>query len=103
MLVLPCLADFVPGTEDIPALDDMKFSEDVTSFDVPQGQILIVTGTTATSQKEIEQFYSNNLPALGWVQKGRGKFMRGSDVLEIETSSVASQQNVKFNLTLSNE
>ena len=96
-------ADFVPGTEDIPALDDMIFSEDVMSFDVPQGQILIVMGTTSKSPKEIERFYHNNLPALGWTPKKSGKFIRGNDVLEIETTSQNSKQNVKFSLTLSNE
>ena len=100
---LTCLADFVPGTEDIPALEDMVFSEDVTSFDVPQGQILIVTGTSAKSKKEIESFYRKNLTALGWISKGNGRFVRGNDVLEIETTLGAAKQNVKFSLTLSNE
>ncbi|MBP5344483.1 MAG: hypothetical protein J6Y85_05380 [Alphaproteobacteria bacterium] len=103
MWALHVWAGFVPGTEDIPALGDMIFSEDVTSFDVPQGQILIVMGTTSKSPNEIERFYRNNLQALGWTLKKSGKFVRGNDVLEIETTSQNSKQNVKFSLTLSNE
>ena len=103
ILSVTCWADFVPGTEDIPALDDMIFSEDVMSFDVPEGQILIVAGTTSKSSTEIMDFYRKNLSSLGWTPKGGGKFIRGNDILEVEITSDNSKQNVKFNLTLSNE
>ena len=102
-LAVSAWADFLPGTEDIPALDDMIFSEDILSFDVPEGQILIVNGTTDQTQAEIERFYTTNLTALGWKKKTNSKFVRGNDQLSIDIETVKSHQNVKFSLTLSND
>ena len=96
-------ADFLPGTEDIPAMDDMTFSDDVLSFDAPEGQILIISGTTKRTPAEVNRFYKTNLSALGWTAQGRGKFTRGTDSLKIDIERTSTQQNVKFNLTLSNE
>ena len=102
-LAVSARADFLPGTEDIPALDDMTFSEDVLSFDVPEGQILIVSGTTNQTRTDIERFYETNLTALGWQKKTVSKFVRGNDQLSIDIESEKSHHNVKFSLTLSND
>ena len=102
-LATSVFAGFLPGTEDIPALNDMVFSEDVTSFDVPEGQILILSGTTHKTLSEIEQFYKTNLTALGWSSTGKNEFKRGNDSLKLDIDSSSNQRTVKFNLTLSND
>lgn len=96
-------ADFVPGTEDVPAIDDMVFSEDVVSFDVPEGQILNVVAQTKKSASQIQQFYATNLNAMGWQKSGTNRFVRGRDVLELEIASEGNKRIVRFNLLVPSE
>ena len=97
------VAGFVPGTEDIPALDDMVFSEDVVSFDVPEGQILNVVAQTKKSAAQIQQFYATNLVAMGWQKSGTNRFVRGRDVLELEIVPDGNKRTVRFNLMVPSE
>ena len=95
-------AGFVPGTEDIPAMDDMVFAEDMVSFDVPEGQILVASATTKASDESIYKFYRSSLLALGWQQNGKGVFVRGKDRLEINVTHGMTEQQVRFNLSVFN-
>ena len=97
-----CQAEFVPGTEDIPAMDDMVFSEDMVSFDVPEGQILVAAATTQSSEKAIHNFYRESLNALGWNMVKPGVYMRGKDRLDVTVQEGVKERQVKFNLALFN-
>ena len=95
-------AAFVPGTEDVPAMDDMIFSDDIVSFDVPEGQILVIIGTTSSSVQTINNFYQESLNALGWQLIKSGSYIRGKDHLDIVVSGGKTKNEVKFNLTIFN-
>ena len=102
MLCCVARADFVPGTEDIPAMDDMVFAEDIVSFDVPEGQILAALATTKASDESIYRFYQSSMLALGWQQSSKGVFTRGKDRLEINVVHGIKEQQVRFNLSIFN-
>ena len=93
------MADFLPGTEDIPLMPGMQLSEtDDFSFDSPMGQVLTVTATTDQTAKEIYQFYDSALISLGWERRSAGAYVRGRDSLKLTFPAAGK---VQFDITLS--
>lgn len=92
-------ADFLPQTDDVPLMDGITINApDDFSFDTPAGQILVFEGTTQLSVKSIQSFYAKTLTALGWTQKEKDSYVRGSDTLKL---SFPSPKKVRFDITLS--
>ena len=93
---------FLPGTEDIPQMVGLQNVEEEASFDNPAERLLLVGAQTKLTQKKVLQFYKEALTNLGWVEKGSGKFERGTDSFLIEIASEGGINRVQFRLSQRN-
>ena len=94
----PVLADFLPGTDDIPLMDGLSLPDiNDFSFDTPAGQILTFDANTSFSKKQVLSFYQKTLTAMGWQQSKSGYFTRGNDTLILSFPQAGS---VHFDITL---
>ena len=107
LLTLLCLlmtgvrvyADFLPGTDDIPLMDELSLPEsDDFSFDTPAGQILIFEAQTTQSATAVRSFYDNTLTALGWTRDKQDFYHRDGDTIQL---SFPKKGIVRFDIMLS--
>ena len=95
---------FVPGFEDIPLMTGMTYPEDGTiSFDSPEGRFIQVYMNSSDnfSRENIEGFYSESLPSLGWQRLKGSKnncYFRDDEQLCIDISGKNAPFVVRFEL-----
>ena len=95
--------NFIPGTEDIPLMENLAMDENETiSFDTPAGQIMQVQAKTNLSPKAVQTFYENTLPAIGWQKNGPNSYHRGQDKMTLSTKTTGTTTIVKFQMTIPN-
>lgn len=101
--ILPIWAQtFLPGTEDIPQMNELTEVEELASFDNPAERMLLVGAKTKLSFSKVLEFYQESLSNLGWKNKGKGKFERGLDVFSIELNSDGDDHQIQFRLSQRN-
>lgn len=61
------MANFVPGTEDVPLMKEMTLIEEPMLFDKPEGRVVITTFITPAPWEKITSFYKDILPNFGWA------------------------------------
>ena len=98
----PALAQFLPGTEDIPLIAGLKNVEETASFDNPSERMVLISAETKLSSKKISSFYKQTLNNLGWQEIRPNFFKRGNDTFFIEITSSSSTNQVQFRLSQSN-
>lgn len=97
----PSRADFIAGTEDVPQMQSLMNVDDLSfSFDTPEGRIVeVYQQTTIASQQQIETFYRNALPALGWAPTQTNTYERDGETLALFFDKKDKILFVRFVLT----
>lgn len=88
---------FLHGMEDIPLMTGLyEIPEETLVFDKPEGRIVHAAAASENAGKrEIESFYNNTLPRMGWRSAGAGAFVRQGEELQISV-----QQNEGYSLVM---
>ncbi len=97
---LPSQAAFIEGTEDLPQMRELVPIEDLSmSFDTPEGRIFqSYQQSESLSQKQVEAFYKETLPALGWTEVKKNIFEREKEQLSLSFEKVNHILIVRFEL-----
>ena len=86
--------------EDLPLMQGMyELPRESLTFDTPQGRIVETTIETSDSKKKVLEFYSQNLPALGWDTKDHMAYVRDDEQLTMEFGHAERGTLVHFTLT----
>lgn len=94
--------DFVSGFEDIPLMQGLADSGNVVSFDNPDGHFIQnrLTADDSIAKPDIEKFYSESLPHLGWTKaKASDCWQREDEQLCIVVTNTGSPLVITFELT----
>lgn len=82
----------------MPGLEEIK--DQAMLFDKPDGRIASVMAASKTlSAGDIDRFYAESLPQLGWKKTGENQYVRGSDRLLMELSKKPPLTVVHFTLS----
>lgn len=75
---------------DIPLMDGLQIEPELGfAFDSPSGRIVMIFASTALSDVEIRQFYSETLKNLGWKIQG-DSWVRAAESLSISQVQTAN-------------
>lgn len=96
----PVQAAFIEGAEDLPQMDELMQVDDLSmSFDAPEGRILQSYQQSETlTQKQVETFYQETLPALGWTEVKKNVYERDNERLTLTFESQKGLLIVHFEL-----
>lgn len=73
---------YLPGTNDVPAHDELVIIDEfMTIYDKPSGRIVDLRADTAVEFAEIDQFYADTLPQLGWDESSDDCYLREDEEL----------------------
>lgn len=76
---------YLADIDDLPLAPGLIEDPDArVSFDKPAGRIVEAAATGASSGNDVRIFYTQTLPALGWVARGGTRWERGDEALRIE-------------------
>jgi hypothetical protein len=93
---------FVSVMEDVPLAPGLTETGTALSFASAEGQILQAAAVGAVKRADIEVYYAQALPALGWStdpEAGALVFKRGRELLAIDiTASAPGVSEAKFRL-----
>jgi hypothetical protein len=93
-------AGFVAGTEDIPLMPGLDNDEStLIVFDKPQGRIVEVETRGKVTRAEVEKFYAQSLPELGWATDGKQRWRRDGEGLRLAFKGRDGDLRVAFSLT----
>lgn len=77
-------AGFISTIEDLPLMPGLVEEEGGMVFDSAQGRIVQVYAVGWVSEGEVNAFYVETLPQLGWRSEGPGVFSREREILKVE-------------------
>ena len=101
--MIPALAQsFLPGTEDIPLMNELTQVEETASFDSPAERMVLISAQTKKNKNDVLKFYKQTLTNLGWQIKNNNQFERGSDSLVIEITPNGKVNQIQFRLSQRN-
>lgn len=95
-LMLPAVADasgnparFLSAIKDVPLMPGMhEDTERTFVFDKPEGKIVeTVIVLNVVTLAQAQEFFSENLPPLGWERTANGTFLRDGERLTIAADS----------------
>ena len=90
---------YVPGTEDIPLMEGASLVEEKPSiFDVSQGRVSVSRIVCSWKGSEVENFYRQTLPNLGWIRLSKNKYQREEQFLDIKTDLLKEKTLIIFEL-----
>ena len=90
---------FVEGFEDLPLAPGLvNVPEAGTGFDKPTGRIVVAYAQGKVPKAEIERFYKNTLPQLGWARQPGGSYLREGERLTIEFLGAEGTVTVRYTL-----
>ena len=91
----PAMAEdvfFAPNMPDVPVTEQMMMVEDSDfSFTSDNGLMSEVIYQTPQSVSDVQKFYAETLPSLGWDKTSAGVYRRLGDVLAIRIEKDAAQ------------
>ena len=88
---------FVIGIEDLPIFDSLEVDEDnLIIFDKADSRLVTVNLYGDVNLGEVKQYYENILPNLGWKMINKKKYIRDSEILDLEYE----KKNKRVYLTL---
>ena len=91
--------EFVEGLGDIPNFKNMQNVEDsFILFDKVEGRYLYSEVEGDYDKKEINDFYKNVLPNLGWKKLNNNQFERGNEILDIKYERIDDLTKVLFSI-----
>jgi hypothetical protein len=79
-------AAFFEALYDVPVMPGLEEAKDqALLFDKPDGRIASVVAASKTlNAADINRFYAESLPQLGWKKSKENQYVRGSDRLTLE-------------------
>ena len=90
---------FVEGLGDIPNFKNMQQVEDsFILFDKVEGRYLYSEVEGDYDEKEINNFYKDVLPNLGWKILDNNQFERGNEILEIKYQRLDNSTKILFSI-----
>jgi hypothetical protein len=76
---------FVTGFEDLPLMPGLAQVADAgTVFDTPSGRVVEAFADGPVAAQDVEAFYAETLPHLGWRKVSAHRFGREGEVLDLE-------------------
>jgi hypothetical protein len=91
---------FVPGFEDLPLMPGLEVvPESGLVFDKPHGRIVETVVTGAVRRHDVDAFYAETLPQLGWSALGKQSYRREGEILRIEYGGEDQALTVRFFLS----
>ncbi|MEQ8667153.1 MAG: hypothetical protein RIC16_15655 [Rhodospirillales bacterium] len=94
---------FVSGIEDLPLMPGLtETAEGSLVFESAGGRFVEVYAVGDVSRSDVEGFYGESLPQLGWQKNGPTNFRRDNEVLVLEFISgqeTAAPLTVRFALS----
>ena len=92
--------EFTPALTDVPAFNKIEFYYDsIMEFDSAWGSIIEIEGRCNCSCKEVDNYYSDIMPNLGWKKESKDSYIRDSLSINIETNPVGKICEVSFSET----
>jgi hypothetical protein len=86
--------------EDLPLMTGMtEKAADAVIFDKPGGRIVETEAETSSPMEEIERFYTETLPPLGWKKLAPTSFVRDNEKLVLSLERKGTIILVHFTLT----
>lgn len=83
---------FFAGSEGVPIMPGYEEQPDMgVIFDKPEGRIVEGYAAGPATADEIQGFYRETLPQLGWVRVGEGLYRREGEILRIEVLGAAEE------------
>lgn len=75
---------FVAGFEDLPLMPGLAQGQDTgTVFDTPAGRVIEAYADGSVAAADVDAFYAQTLPQLGWRQLSDHRYRREGEILEI--------------------
>ena len=68
-------------------------------FDKPQGRIVEVETRGKVTRAQVEKFYAQSLPELGWASDGKQRWQRDGEGLSLAFKGHDGDLRVAFSLT----
>jgi hypothetical protein len=89
---------FFTTLNDVPLMAGLtELPDETLIFDKPEGRIVetaAVTDRTGPSAADIEAFYAQTLPHLGWRQVAKGQYLRQNEVLRLDVETGDGSRHV---------
>lgn len=90
--------------EDLPLMPGMvEKTDDALVFDKPGGRIVETSAEISASAAEVERFYGQALPSLGWKAVTASRFTREDETLKLNAEKQGNKTLVHFNLNPASE
>jgi hypothetical protein len=92
---------FFEALYDVPAMPGLVETTDQTMvFDKPDGKIALVTAQAKSkTQAQVEGFYAEVLPQLGWKKTKQNHYVRDGETLVMTFSPLQGGIGVQFSLS----
>lgn len=90
--------NYVPGTEDVPIYNGFKpVNKNNLAYDSESGRIVDASYfSNKASIKDVNNYYSETLPELGWKRKAPSDYIRDGEKLKITVTSKEGITYLKF-------
>jgi hypothetical protein len=96
----PDVTSFVAGFEALPLMPGLQnVAGSSVVFDTPTGRIVESAVAGITTPEEIEIFYAQSLPQLGWERFSETEYRRENEILNLEIVRDADHVVVHFFLS----
>lgn len=93
-------SEFVPGIEDLPLMGELHAIEGSGfAFDTAAGRLVEAYAGGSVSQEEVDAFYDETLPQLGWEAEGDRLWRREGETLTIEFVDGVDPITIRFQLS----
>ena len=88
---------YLTEIEDLPLMPGLNEVDGAgLAFDKPSGRIVEAYAQGAVSAAEVQRFYRDSLPQLGWQAAGSDLYLRDNEQLELQFRPEASGLTVHF-------
>ena len=92
--------DFVQGMPDVPLMEGFTIEHEKSSiFDTTSGKIVESVAVGVATPKEVEAFYTDTLPHLGWAEADTLAFLKEGEELKITTERNVKLTTIHFYLS----
>jgi hypothetical protein len=89
--------NFLQAAADVPLMPGLaEIDGAATVFDKPDGRIIETLAEGALRLTEVEKFYAQTLPALGWQSRGQGLYERDGERLTLGLGGRDGAVTVRF-------
>jgi hypothetical protein len=84
---------------DLPVMAGLSEAQAAgVAFDKPGGRILTLYAYGPAEPAEVQRFYAETLPALGWQRAGEAAWVRAGERLALEIDTLGGETVARFTL-----